>query len=134
MNISPVPNDQAYKRLKALYGISKLLTSLENIQKTFPEIVALASETFPLATAVLIQCRETEHKTSQWRSVNATPEQLVLAAKHAEMGCDYICGEMDDISNIRPADVGNVNNGENNPVSNGGLKGIQRSCFSKIFI
>ena len=77
MNISPVPNDQAYKRLKALYGISKLLTSLENIQKTFPEIVALASETFPLATAVLIQCRETEHKTSQWRSVNATPEQLV---------------------------------------------------------
>jgi signal transduction histidine kinase len=109
MNISPIPNDEAYKRLKALYGISKLLASLENIEKTFPEIVALATETFPLATAVLIQCRESEHKTSQWRSVNATPEQLVLAAKHAEIGCDYICGEMDDISSS-VLDTGNHSN------------------------
>ena len=109
MNTSPIPNDDAYKRLKALYGISKLLTSLESIEKTFPEIVALATETFPLATAVLIQCRQTEHKTSQWRSVNATPEQLVLAAKHAEMGCDYICGEMDDTSSSK-LDTGNHSN------------------------
>jgi signal transduction histidine kinase len=98
MNISPIPNDEAYKRLKALYGISKLLTSLENIEKTFPEIVALASETFPLATAVLIQCRQTEHQSSEWRSIDSTSEQLALAAKHAEKGCDYICGEMDDNS------------------------------------
>ena len=95
MNISPIQNDEAFKRLKALYGISKLLGSLENVEKTFPEILALAAETFPLATAVLIECRQTQHKTSEWRSVNATPEQLVLASQHAEKGCDYICGELD---------------------------------------
>ena len=109
MNISPIQNDEAYKRLKALYGISKLLGSLENVEKTFPEIFALAADTFPLTTAVLIECRQSEHRNFEWRSVNATPEQLILASKHAEKGCDYICGEM-DINSTSILDSGNHSN------------------------
>ena len=86
--------DEAYIRLKALYGISKQLASFENVDKSFPKILKLADVTFPIATAILVECGPSQLRTTVWRSVNVTQEELVSATEHAKQECDYIFEKM----------------------------------------
>ncbi len=82
--------ERAYDRLKILYRISKLLSSFDSVEETFPKIVALAAETFPLATVVLIDNWRSRPKTVVWHSKNATHEQTVAAALYASKLYAYL--------------------------------------------
>lgn len=50
--------DQSYQRLKRLYEISRRVASFENVDETFPAILTLVAEVFPLISAVLIEKRK----------------------------------------------------------------------------
>ncbi|MBY0415717.1 MAG: hypothetical protein K2Q18_16200, partial [Bdellovibrionales bacterium] len=63
--------EHAYERLKVLYGLSKMLSSMNNIEKSFPEILTKCSETFPFLTAIMIEKRGGDLKTMAWNSENS---------------------------------------------------------------
>jgi signal transduction histidine kinase len=65
-----------YERLKAIYKVSKLLSTFVSVEETFPKILDLTSKVFPLLTAVLIEHWEQKTKTTIWHSADATQEQI----------------------------------------------------------
>lgn len=81
---------QDYPRLKILYSISKLLSNFESAEKSFPEILSLGAEGFPILTAILVENWEKKPRTTVWRSNQATPEQLIHATKNARKSFSYL--------------------------------------------
>lgn len=85
-DLSPESSNIAYRQLRTLYGISKLLSTFESIEITFPKILALTAESFPLKSAVLIEHWDGQIKTSTWYSGDATDDQggqSILNARHS---------------------------------------------------
>jgi len=78
-----VLQEDAYNRLNALYQISKLLSTFESVEDTFPKILTCGAKTFPLLTAVLVNNWENKTKTTIWHSEAATHEQVVSATLNA---------------------------------------------------
>ncbi len=87
---------ESYRRLKNLYGISKLLSTFKTIDETFPQILQITSKTFPLLTAVLIEHWEKTPVTVVWHSADATQEQIDNALTRARLAYHYLTGFKDD--------------------------------------
>lgn len=81
--------EHAYERLKALYGVGKILSALESIENAFPEILTLCSSTFPFLTATIIENKGKQVKTIVWNADNAGKEQIDLAIDHAKEAFIY---------------------------------------------
>lgn len=89
---SDVVQEKAYIQLMALYQISKLLSSFENVEFTFPKILTYSEKTFPLLTAVLVHNWEKNSKTTTWHSDMATHKQVVSAVLNAREIFNYLSG------------------------------------------
>ncbi len=90
--------ERAYERLKVLYGVSKLLSSVNSVEIAFPKILDLCSSSFPLVTAILIEKRGQETKAEVWHSENASPQQIKKAHIHAEKSFAFLTGHPKDDS------------------------------------
>jgi len=84
--------ESAFNRLDALYQISKHLATFLSVEESFPHILACASKTFPLLTAVLIDNGGKKTKTAVWHSDTATHEHVVLATLNAREAFGYLTG------------------------------------------
>lgn len=76
--------EHAYERLKVLYGVGKLLSSEDNIEKAFPAILSLCTSTFPFVTGIIIENHSDKIRTLVWNAKNATKEQKESAINHAK--------------------------------------------------
>jgi signal transduction histidine kinase len=105
-NLSFSRKEYAYERLKVLYGVSKIISSLDNIEKAFPEVLAMCSATFPFLTVTMIENRGKDLKTLVWNSDNADQEHIDLAIMNAKESFIYLTGaSASDSANLRTADV-----------------------------
>lgn len=84
------PAEQNYERLRTLYGVSKLLARFESVTETFPRILNLAAETFPVSTVVLIDHWRGHTETSVWRAEEVSHEQSISAALNAREIYTYL--------------------------------------------
>jgi signal transduction histidine kinase len=90
-NLSPFSwKEHAYERLKVLYGLSKTLSNLDNIESGFPEVLSIYSATFPFLTAVMIVKRGRDIKTMVWNASNADQVQIDLAIFNAKESFIYL--------------------------------------------
>src|SRR5690606_23815423 len=80
------------EQLKVLYSISKLLSTFEGIEKSFPAILGFVADTFPLRTAVLIENWEQKPNTVVWHSSEAKNEQILRATANARNEFSYLTG------------------------------------------
>src|SRR5437868_10671802 len=94
--------EQAYDRLKVLYGVSKLLSTFESVEKTFPKILDLCAVTFPFVTGVLIEKRGKSVVTAMWHAENVTADQIALAISSSKGSFVYLTGATkSDSENLR---------------------------------
>lgn len=84
--------EQAYDRLKVLYGVGKLLSTFESVQVTFPKILDLCALSFPFLTGVLIEKRGSRVMTAMWHADNATDAQIDVASRKAKEAYRYLTG------------------------------------------
>ncbi|MGZ3747228.1 MAG: GAF domain-containing sensor histidine kinase [Pseudobdellovibrionaceae bacterium] len=84
--------EQAYDRLKVLYEVSKLLSTFENVEKTFPKILDLCSTSFPFRTAVLIEKRGKSVMAAMWNAESVTAAQITLATTSSKESFIYLTG------------------------------------------
>ncbi len=91
--------EHAWRHLDYLYEISKLLTGFESVERTFPQVMALAARPLALRTALLLEgveaggepLPERPHVTA-WCAEGVTNEQLLRAAEHAASTYAYLAG------------------------------------------
>jgi signal transduction histidine kinase len=91
--------EHARRHLDYLYEISKLLNGFEGVQRTFPQVMALASRALPLRTALLLEgvdegCEPLPERPclTAWRAAEVTSAQLTLAADRALSAYAYLVG------------------------------------------
>lgn len=84
--------EQAYDRLKVLYGVGKLLSTFESVETTFPQILDLCATSFPFLTGVLIERRGKKVMTAMWNAENATDEQVAIATRKGISAFVYLTG------------------------------------------
>jgi len=94
--------EQAYGRLKVLYGVSKLLSTFESIETTFPQILNMCAGAFPFVTGALIEKKGKDITTSMWHAENVTTDQIALAINSAKESFVYLTGASEsDSVNLR---------------------------------
>jgi signal transduction histidine kinase len=93
-------NEQTYLRLKTLYGISKVLSTFVSVEKSFPEILNLAADAFPLLNAVLIDHWDPLPTTAIWKSEACSLLQANHAILHAQDAYVYLSNLEDQASLI----------------------------------
>lgn len=84
--------EHAYERLKVLYKVSKIFSTEDHLDKTFPEILSLCTSTFPFLTAIVIESRADKVNTIVWNASNASEEQIKLAVSNAKESFIYFTG------------------------------------------
>lgn len=106
-NLAPFSwKEHAYERLKILYGLSKTLSSLDNIEIGFPKILSICSATFPFLTAVMIVKRGRDIKTMVWNARNADQIQIDLAISKAKESFIYLTNAtLPDSTSLRTQDI-----------------------------
>lgn len=82
--------ERAYDRLKVLYRIGKMLSRFDSVEDTFPKILTVAAETFPLMTVVLVDNWHGKPKSFVWHSDKATHEQVLSATANAGEAFAYL--------------------------------------------
>lgn len=101
--------EHAYERLKVLYGVGKILSTIDPIEKTFPEILALCFQTFPFASAIVIENRSGEIQTIVWNSKIATPAQIDSAINNAKETFIFLTdASLQSAQNLRSTNVFSV--------------------------
>ena len=86
----PGPHSRAYFRVRQLYEISKLLTSLESVEGTLTAIVGLVAQALPLRSVIFILEGGGRSHTIVWRSGAETDEGLRAAKVHARGSYSYL--------------------------------------------
>jgi signal transduction histidine kinase len=84
--------EQAYDRLKVLYGVSKLLSSAYNVERAFPQILNLCASTFPFVTGILIEKRNVKTNVCMWHADNVSQSQIDQAAENAKRSFSFLTG------------------------------------------
>lgn len=84
--------EQAYERLKILYGISKLLSWENSVETAFIEILTMCHKTLPFVTATMIEKRKDKIVSSIWHSKTATETQILNAKLNAKKSFAYMTG------------------------------------------
>ncbi len=98
--------EHAYERLKVLYGLSKILSSLDNTQNAFPEVLSACSATFPFLTAVMIEKRGNDLKAMVWNAENTDEKSIDLAINNAKESYIYLTdAPASDSANLRSMSV-----------------------------
>lgn len=82
--------EHAFERLKVLYGVGKLLTSLDDIEKTFPELLTICAATFPFLTATMIERRGHSFNVMAWNASNADQKSIDRAIENAKESFIYL--------------------------------------------
>ncbi|MGZ3649583.1 MAG: GAF domain-containing sensor histidine kinase [Bdellovibrionota bacterium] len=91
--------EHAYERLKVLYGVSKVLSSFDSVERMFPKILELCGSALPLATAVLIERRGPQTTMATWNSSGTSKDQLDIATLNASESFLYMTGSYSSASN-----------------------------------
>ena len=84
--------EHAYERLKALYGVSKILANFESVETTFPQILGLCAATFPFQSGILIENRGRKTDVAVWHAGHPTKEQTDRATANAKSSFIYLTG------------------------------------------
>jgi signal transduction histidine kinase len=82
--------EHARRYIDHLYELGKLLTGFEGVERTFPRLMAIASQALPLRTALLLEGVSAagepvpeRPRLTVWRVPEQTAAQLAEAAEHA---------------------------------------------------
>ncbi|HEX8441682.1 sensor histidine kinase [Archangium sp.] len=91
--------EHAWRHLDHLYEISKLLNAFEGVERTFPELIVLATQVLPLRTAFLLEGvgpngepLPERPRLTVWRAAEVTAEQLSRAAEKAAATYAWLVG------------------------------------------
>src|SRR5690349_10898447 len=76
--------EQDHRRLEALYEISKLFASFEDVEQTFVPALDIATRTLPLRSAILIEAESDGPKINVWPADAGDSEQLRADKEHVE--------------------------------------------------
>ncbi|AKJ01194.1 GAF domain-containing protein [Archangium gephyra] len=92
--------EPAWRHLDHLYEISKRLAALEEVERTFAEVMTLASRAHPLRTALLLVGLDAGGEAlldrpvvTGWRAEDVPAARLTLAAKQAASTYAWMVGE-----------------------------------------
>jgi len=113
-------SDSAYNRLEILLEVSQILAQFDSVAGTFPKILNLVSETFPIVGVVLIENRSGEPLTNFWRTSDFSVEQLTKTLEKAKDSFSYfVKSTPDEISelNRRPVNAIATLDGKQNAAS-----------------
>ena len=105
-NVEAVPSqsfqgrEHAWRHLDHLYEISKRLAAFEGVERTFPEVMALASKAHPLRTALLLvgldsggDAQPERPILTGWRAEDVSAARLTVAAEQAASSYAWLVGE-----------------------------------------
>ncbi len=91
--------EHARRHLSYLYEISKLLAGFTGVERTFPELMALATRALPLRTALLLEGVDAggefqleRPRLAAWRAAGVTDEELSLEAEQAASTYAFLVG------------------------------------------
>ncbi|HEX8825102.1 MAG TPA: ATP-binding protein [Archangium sp.] len=91
--------EHAWRHLDHLYEISKLLTGFESVERTFPKLMALATQVLPLRTALLLEGvdlsgepRLERPHLNVWRGTDTSGLRLAQAAGQAASTYAWLVG------------------------------------------
>ena len=105
-NVKAVPSrsfpgrEQAWRHLEHLYEISKRLAAFEGVERTFAEVMAIASRAHPLCTALLLvgldaggDALPERPVLMGWRAEDVSAARLTAAAEKAASTYAWLVGE-----------------------------------------
>jgi signal transduction histidine kinase len=81
--------------LSRLNEIGKVLTRIETVEHTMPEVLALVCKSTPLRTAILVLDDPRGHRPSRailWHAVGVSPAGMQAARQHAQGVYEYLTG------------------------------------------
>ena len=82
-----------YDRLRVLYTAGRLLARFESVESTFPKLLELCGNTFPITSAVLIErCGDSLVK-ADWRSPFASTAGVDAAIQNARKSFCFLTGQ-----------------------------------------
>ncbi|WP_225410927.1 sensor histidine kinase [Stigmatella hybrida] len=91
--------EHAWRHLGYLYEISKLLSRFEDMERTFPRLMTLATQVLPVRTALVLegvgadgQALREGPRLSAWREDGVTDVQLAGAQEQAIASYGYLVG------------------------------------------
>jgi signal transduction histidine kinase len=89
--------EHARRYIDHLYELGKLLTGFEGVERTFPRLMAIATQALPLRSALLLEgvssageSVPTRPRLTVWRVPERTAAQLAEAADHAAATYAYL--------------------------------------------
>lgn len=80
------------RRLTHLYEINKLFASFHTVEDTFDSALAVATETLPLRSAILIEVEDGRSKVIRWPATSESTEEMKFAQTHAQTQVTYLMG------------------------------------------
>ena len=93
--------EQVSRHLGHLYGISKRLAGFEGVERTFVEVMELATRALPLRTALLLvgldsggEPQPERPLLTVWRAVEVSAAQLTVAAEQAASTYAWLVGAL----------------------------------------
>jgi PAS domain S-box-containing protein len=86
------PEEQPQVRLSHLYEISKLLLRFENVEEAVSKVLAIATGTLPLASAILVDGTDGRPRILMWHAKEHTAERVDAARARAEKAYAYLIG------------------------------------------
>jgi signal transduction histidine kinase len=105
-NVEAVPSqsfqggEPAWRHLDHLYEISKRLAAFEGVERTFAEVMAIASRAHPLCTALLLvgldaggDAQPERPVLTGWRAEDVSAARLTVAAEQAASSYAWLVGE-----------------------------------------
>lgn len=89
-------------RLEALYEISRVFTSFESVEKTFPEIFLCLNSLFSFHTITLLEKKNRSVDTTVWYDTGSDKERVEKAVTHASRLYEYLVCPMTHSCLIHP--------------------------------
>jgi len=83
---------QAHQRLERLYEISTLFTSFRNVDETFDPVLAIASKTLSLRSAVLVDNRDERAHMFVWGCEGQSADHMRAVKAHVRIAHRYLVG------------------------------------------
>jgi signal transduction histidine kinase len=85
-------SDHARTRLEHLYEISKLLSDFEGLERTVSAVLAIATRTLSIRSAILIEASEDHLRMVTWLGEGLPDAMLARARAHAQSTFAYLSG------------------------------------------
>jgi len=82
--------ERAHRRLEDLYEISKLFASFETVEQTFVPLMAIATRTLPLRSAILMEVDGAGARINIWPAASQGSAATRVATANIEAACGYL--------------------------------------------